>query len=266
MNSKPSVGIALGSGGPRGFAHIGVLKAIEDNNIDIDYVSGSSAGALVGGIYCCGVRPQTIRDIAIQIDRKFWVDFTVPRRGLIKGDRIEEALKILTGNRNIEDLGKKLSIVATDLKASQRYVFEYGLVYKAIRASISIPGVFVPVRTKNMVLVDGGVIDRVPVSIIKDMGAEIIIAVNVGFSTQLGRINHIIDVIMQSIDVMGRQILESNMIDADVIIEPELSHINSTKFNQVEECFNIGYKAAIDKMDEIKKVIKEKKNIKANNA
>jgi NTE family protein len=261
MNDKPTIGIALGSGAARGLAHIGVLQALEDHDINIDYVAGSSAGALVGGLYCCGIEPKTIRDIANQIDRKLWVDLSVPKRGFIKGEKIEEIIKLLTGNRNIEELTKKLAIVATDLKSAKRYVFKKGPIYKAIRASISIPGVFVPVRYNDMVLVDGGVTDRVPVSVVKDMGADIVIAVDVGFSTQQGRINHIFDVILQSIDVMAKQILPQNIIHADVYITPQVSHIGLSRFDKVVECYEIGYDETVKRINEIKKVISEFKRV-----
>lgn len=256
MTNKPTIGLALSSGAARGLAHIGVLKALKEHNIEVDYMAGSSAGALIGSVYCCGVDPVMLEKIAENIDRSLWTDFTVPRRGFIKGKNVEDLIKLLTGNRNIEDLDKKLAIVATDLRTSSKYVFTEGPIYKAVRASISIPGIFVPVKIKDAVLVDGGVIDRVPASIVKDMGADIVIAVDVGFSGQQGRINHIFDVILQSIDVMSKLITSQNIVHADIIIEPPLSHIKPSRFEQVQECVRIGYNSTIEKIDEIKKAIK----------
>lgn len=266
LNKIPSIGIALGSGSARGMAHVGVLKALEENNIYVDCIAGSSAGALIAGLYSCGIEPNFISRLFTQIERKLWIDVTVPRRGLMKGDKIEEILKLLTRDRSIEELNKRLSIVATDLVTCQEYIFDKGPIYKAIRASISLPGIFMPVRIDDRVLVDGGVIDRVPASVVKDMGADVVIAVDVGFSTQQGRINHIFDVIMQSIDVMAKQIMKNTMIHADVIIKPELSHINPSKFNEVKECTEIGYNATLEKIDQIKEIIqnhKEKRKIKS---
>ncbi|EOD00823.1 patatin-like phospholipase family protein [Caldisalinibacter kiritimatiensis] len=260
MKKKPKIGLALGSGAARGLAHIGVLKALTENNIEVDYVAGSSAGALIGSVFCCGIDPYTIEKIAVQLDRKIWVDLTVPRRGFIKGEKVEEMIRLLTRSRNIEDLEKGLAVVATDLKTADSYIFTEGPIYKAVRASISIPGVFVPVRYKDMVLVDGGVIDRVPATVVKDMGADIVIAVDVGFTTEQKRINHIFDVILQSIDVMGKQILSNSIIHADVVIKPPVSHIPPSRFDLVEECDEIGYKAALEKIDDIKKMIAEFEN------
>ncbi|MBU5293334.1 patatin-like phospholipase family protein [Anaerosalibacter bizertensis] len=267
MTEKPKIGIALGSGSARGFAHIGVLKALEENNIFVDIVTGSSAGALVGGLYCSGIKPEMIKNLAIQIDKKLWMDFTVSRRGILKGDKIEEILKLITGERNIEDLNKELGIVATDLQKGEGVIFTEGPLYSAIRSSISIPGVFEPVNYDNKVLVDGGVVDRVPISLTKDLGADIVIAVDVGFSEYGNRIFHLLDIIQQSIDIMAKKILEADKIYADILIEPPLSHIESSQFELVEECVEIGYKTALEHMDEIKGKIKlwEDKNSRIKN-
>ena len=266
MANKPKIGIALGSGSARGFAHIGVLKALEENNISVDIVTGSSAGALVGGLYCCGIKPEMIKNIAIQVDKKLWMDFTVSRRGILKGDKIEEILKLLTGGRNIEKLNKKMAIVATDLQKGEKVIFTEGPVYKAIRSSISIPGVFEPVNHKDRVLVDGGVVDRVPISLTKDIGADIVIAVDVGFSEYGNRVFHLLDIIQQSIDIMAEKILDADKIYADIIMEPPLSHIESSQFERVEECAEIGYNTTLEHIDEIREKIKlwKEKNSRTN--
>lgn len=255
MIDEPKIGIALGSGSARGFAHIGVLKALEENDIHVDMVSGSSAGALIGGLYCCGIDPEMIKNLAIQIDKKIWMDFTIPKTGILKGEKIEEILKIITGGKNIEDLDKKIVIAATDLQNAEEVVFTTGPVYKAIRSSISIPGIFEPVIYNNKTLVDGGVVDRVPISILKDVGADVVIAVDVGFSSYQSRVFQAFDIIQQSMDVMAKKIVELDKIYADVIIEPQLSHIDSSEFERVDECVEIGYKATIEKIDEIRNAI-----------
>lgn len=264
MTDKPKIGLALGSGAARGMAHIGVIKALEEQGINIDMISGSSAGALIGGLYCSGIKPDMIRKLAVQIDKKLWMDFSVPRRGILKGEKIEEILKIITGDKKIEDLDKELAIVATDLKNAKEVVFANGPIYKAIRASISIPGFFEPVEHDGKLLVDGGVVDRVPISIIKEMGADIVIAVDVGFSDYSSRVFHLLDIMQQSIDVMAKQILEADKIYADIVLEPSLSHIDSSEFERVEECAEIGYICANEKMDEILNIINdyEKKHLK----
>ncbi len=255
MEGRPTIGLALGSGAARGLAHIGVLKALEEMGVEIDMISGSSAGALIGGLYCTGISPKMIQDLATHIDKKMWVDFTMPKTGIIKGERIQEILKLITGDRKIEELDKKLAIVATDLKNGEEVIFTEGPIYTAIRASISIPGVFEPVEYKGRVLVDGGVVDRVPISILKNMGMDIVIGVDVGFSKYQSKVIHMLDIILQSIDIMAKQIMEADLALADLIIAPPLSYVEPSKFELVEECAKIGYKATMAKKDKIFEVI-----------
>ena len=255
MGNSSKIGIALGSGAARGLAHIGVLKALDENNINIDMISGSSAGALIGGLYAFGTTPDRIKNIANQIDNKLWVDLTVPKKGFIKGEKIEELVRLLTRSQNIEDLLIPLNIIATDLKSGSQFIFKKGPLYKAIRASISIPGVFEPVTMEEKVLVDGAVTNRVPVSILKEMGADILIGVDVGYSSNPVRLNHVFDIIFQSIDVMSEQLVEKNILHCDILIKPPLSHISPFKFNLVDECFDIGYNETLKFIDEIKRKI-----------
>ncbi len=259
VNKKPVIGLALGSGAARGLAHIGVLKALEELNIDIDIISGSSAGALIGGLYSTGIAPDMLKNLAIQIDKKMWMDFTVPRKGIIKGERIQEILKLITANRNMEELNKKLVIVATDLKTGEEVVFTEGPLHTAIRASISVPGVFEPVEYKGRTLVDGGVVDRVPISILKNMGADIVIAIDVGFSKYQSKIIHMFDIVLQSIDIMSKQITEPDLELADLIIRLPLSHIESSNFELVEECSIIGYETVINNKEKIFNVLNSSK-------
>lgn len=259
MDEKPVVGLALGSGAARGLAHIGVLKALEELNVEVDIISGSSAGALIGGLYCTGISPNMIKNLAIQIDKKMWADFTVPRRGIIKGDRIQEILKLITGNRNIEDLDKDLLIVSTDLKTGEEVIFTDGPLHTAIRASISVPGVFEPVEYKGRTLVDGGVVDRVPTSILKEKGADIVIAIDVGFSKYQSKVIHMFDIVLQSIDIMAKQIMETDLKLADLTIRLPLEHIESSNFELVEECANIGYETTMKNRDKILRLLNHTK-------
>ena len=201
-------------------------------------ISGSSAGALIGGLYCTGISPNMIKNLAIQIDKKMWTDFTVPRKGIIKGDRIQEILKLITANKKIEELDRELVIVATDLKTGEEVIFTEGPLYTAIRASISVPGVFEPVEYKDRILVDGGVVDRVPISVLKNLGADRVIAVEVGFSKYQSKVIHMLEIVLQSIDIMAKQIMEPDLKLADLI--SLLCHIESSSFELVDECALIG--------------------------
>lgn len=256
MSKSPVIGIALGSGAAKGFAHIGVLKALDENGINVDIIAGCSAGALIGGLYCCGIQPIMIESIADKIDKKLWMDITIPKQGILKGKKIEDMLKMFTKGKNIEQLDKKFIAISTDLKSSQKYVFDKGPIYKAIRASISIPGVFEPVTMGDKVLVDGAVVDRVPVSELRKLGADIIISVDLGITNMNMKNIGILDIIIQSIDLLTKQAMKSKKLISDISINPDLNHISPSKFDLVKECSEIGYKATIEKIDEIKSIIK----------
>lgn len=176
---RPKIGLALGSGGSKGFSHIGVLKVLEEAGIRIDCMAGSSMGGLAVALYGAGHSINSMYKMATTFKRKYYLDFIVPKMGFISGDKLKKLLKVITYEKNIEDLSPEVAIVATDLLAGERVVFTEGSAAQAVRASVSIPGVLVPEKVDGKLLVDGGVIDRVPVDTVKAMGADIIIAVDV---------------------------------------------------------------------------------------
>jgi len=178
---KPKIGLALGAGGPRGLAHIGVLKVLEKNGISIDCVAGTSMGSLIGAIYAAGIEITRLEEIALNMDLKqIAVMFTptIPRSGLIEGKRVREFIKSFVSDANIEDLKIPFAAVATDIETGEEIVINKGSVAEAVRASISIPGIFTPVRLGDRFLVDGGLVNPVPVSVVAQMGVDAIIAVN----------------------------------------------------------------------------------------
>lgn len=256
--NRPQVGIALGSGSSRGLAHIGVLRAFREAGIPVDMIAGTSAGALVGALYCCGIDFKVMEKIAEQIPRKDLMDLSVPRVGFIKGKRIEELVRLLTRGLKIEELPIPFRVVATDLLKGEKVVFDSGYVYQAVRASISIPGIFIPVNTGDRVLVDGGIVDRVPVSIVKEMGADIIIGVDVGFSAPKNNIESIFDVLFQSIEIMERDLLKNRTIEADILLKPYLPNIDPLRFDQVDECSKEGYNIAQKAIPRILEIINKK--------
>ncbi|MEW6534680.1 MAG: patatin-like phospholipase family protein [Candidatus Auribacterota bacterium] len=182
MNSKKKVGIALGCGTARGFAHIGVLKVLEDENIPINYIAGSSIGAIVGTLYALGYGAYEIEKMASDFGLKRMAFVSNPSfsgSGLLEGRTIEKILKPIIGHRTFEDLKIPLKIVSTDICSGEEVIFTDGLLLKALRASASFPGLFVPMKYNNTYLVDGGLINPVPANIVKRMGAECVIAVDV---------------------------------------------------------------------------------------
>jgi NTE family protein len=176
--SKKRIGLALGSGAARGLAHIGVLKVLEKHGIRPDYVSGSSMGAAVAAGYCAGRSVKELTEIARSTEWQGLMDFTLPRKGMLAGHKLEKHIQRMTGNMSFSQLHIPLRIVATDIKNSKKVIFRMGDVARAVRASISIPGVFMPVKIRKHVLIDGGIIDPVPIDLVREMGADIIIAVD----------------------------------------------------------------------------------------
>ncbi len=176
------LGLALGSGAARGLAHIGVLKALDEAGIKVDAVAGTSIGAVVGALYASGYSGKQMEQIAMSTEWQRLVDFTIPKRGFVAGKRIEMYLKKILKGKNFEDLEKELFIVATELNKAERVVFSKGNLVKAIRASVSIPGIMHPVRTDGMLLVDGFVIDPVPVDVLREKNIHKTIAVDLSFN------------------------------------------------------------------------------------
>tara|TARA_Y100000310_G_scaffold293020_1_gene322288 strand:+ start:13597 stop:14580 length:984 start_codon:yes stop_codon:yes gene_type:complete len=176
--SRLKIGIALSGGAARGISHIGILKVLEKEKIPIDYIAGTSIGSLIGAFYASGIPINEIEKIMKTTKWRKLVDFTTPKTGFITGKKIENRIKEIVENKNFEDLDIPLSIVSTELNRGEKVIFKHGNLTKAIRASISIPGVFEPVIDKNSTYADGSMVDPIPVDVLKDMGADIIIAVD----------------------------------------------------------------------------------------
>ncbi len=176
------VGIALGSGGALGWAHVGVLRALADHGIKPRMASGSSMGALVGGVYAAGTL-DVLHEFALELDWKeallYFVELNIPRSGIVEGERIVAFVRKNIVHSKFSDLACPFRAVATDLFSGEEIVLKDGDIIEAIRASISIPGIFTPVRSGQRWLVDGGLSNPVPVSVVRDMGADIVIAVDV---------------------------------------------------------------------------------------
>lgn len=255
MKKRPKIGLALGSGGARGFAHLGVIRVLKEENIPISYVAGSSMGALIGSLYASGTDLEQLYKIVTSFKRKYYLDFTVPKMGLIKGNRIKEFIGIFTHWKNLEDLDIPTAVVATNIRTAEKVVFTKGLVANAVRASIAIPGIFTPEKIGDQLLVDGGVVDRVPVSVVKEMGAEFVIAVDVSHVKQNVEINSIYDVIMQSLDILQMEIVRNREIASDIMLQPRVEQFDSRAFTNLEEIVAIGEQEARKNMDSIKQAL-----------
>lgn len=256
---RPKIGLALGSGGARGFAHIGVIKVLREENIPIDYIAGSSIGAIVGCLYGAGSDMQRLYTLSKLFKRKYYLDFTVPKMGFIAGNRVKELIHLFTYGKKLEELDLPVAVVAADLLTGEKVIFRKGSIANAVRASISIPGIFVPEKMDGRLLVDGGVIDRVPVSVLKEMGADIIIAVDVAKVNVNAEISNIYDVIMRSLDIMQMELVESREVASDVMIKPPVEMFNSKAFTDLEKIIAIGETETRKYIDVIKKEIKKRR-------
>lgn len=222
-SNQPIVALALGSGGERGFAHIGVIKALEENDIPIDIVVGTSAGSVVGALYAGGYNGVALEQLAIQMDRDKLNDFDLSKRGYIRGEQLQEFINLALQNRSIEQLDKPFVAISTQLATGNAVAFNRGNAGKVVRASSSIPGIFYPVLIGGMEYVDGDLKKPVPVSVAREMGADIVIAVDI---SQQPKDNpapqDIIDILTQSIRIMRQSILVHELDSAQVVIRPAI--------------------------------------------
>lgn len=253
---EKKIGLALGSGASRGFAHIGVIRAFEENNIPIDCISGTSMGAAIGGMYASGTDLRYMPAFLEEIDEKHFFDFRIPKKGVIAGKKFEELLKLFTKNKSFDELNIKFACVACDLLKGKAEVFTEGKLYPAIRCSVSIPGAFEPYKYRNGIYVDGAVIDRVPVQSCRDLGADVVIGVDVGYKgTPNEEPKSIVGIMLTTFDIMGWEIAKTKICTADYMIMPEVGHINPYKLDDSSECIKIGYDTAINAMPTIKAML-----------
>jgi NTE family protein len=254
----PKIVLALGGGGARGFAHIGVLQVLKEAGIPLWGITGTSMGALIGATYAVGADLYYLERLIDYLKWEDLIDVRLPRLGLIDGSRVRALIDILTKHQQFEDLSFNFWAVATDLYTGEEIVFKTGKLAPAIRASISIPGVFNPVELDGRILVDGAVVAGVPVAVARQMQGDLVIAVNVGFDHTHHRVNNIFDVLSKVIDIMGNQMDEYQIQLADLLIRPQLGSIGTMNFNQARECVAIGRKAAESSLPELRKLIELK--------
>lgn len=255
------IGLALSGGAAYGLAHIGVIKQLIKNNIPIDYISGTSMGALIGGLFCAGIDVEKMESILEKSKRKMIIDFNVfglVESGLLHGKKVVEFLKNLVGEINIEDLSIPFSAIAGDIKSSKKYVFNSGSLVEAIRASISIPGIFKPVEKDDMCLVDGGVCDNLPVDEARNLGAEIVIGVDVcTFYRQNPKQKSVVDILINSANMALCHMVSAQADKGDVYIKIDQPDVLADQLNY-QNSFNAiknGESAAKKAMPKIKELL-----------
>jgi NTE family protein len=250
---KPiKIALALGGGAARGFAHIGVIKALEAQGIVPDIVVGTSAGSVVGSLYASGMSGFDLQKVALQMEEEMVADWTLPDRGVLKGEALQDFINQKVNNRSIQQLPKPLGVVATDLQSGELVLFRRGNTGMAVRASSAVPGMFQPVDISGREYVDGGLTSPVPAESARAMGADFVIAVDISNVARGDKLTGTVDVLLQTFSIMGHAISHHELEDADVVIRPKTAAVSSTDFEGRHLAILEGEKAAAAIMPELK--------------
>jgi NTE family protein len=240
----PRIGLALGGGAARGFAHIGVIQVLEEAGVRPDMVVGTSAGSLVAALYASGKNGAELARLALAMDESAITDWAFPGRGLIRGEGLARYVRDNTGGRTIEQLPLPLGIVATDLDSGEGVLFQRGDLGTAVRASSAVPAVFQPVRIGSREYVDGGLVSPVPVRFARQMGAELVIAVDISTAPDGNPTGDMMRLLLQTFAIMGRSINRFELKEADVVLRPKLRGQSSADFTLRRQTIDAGREAA----------------------
>jgi NTE family protein len=246
------VGLALGGGAARGFAHIGVIQVLEEAGIRADFVAGTSAGSLVAALFAHGKNGAELANLALTMDEGAITDWAFPSRGLIRGEALARYVREQTGGALIEAAKVPLGIVATDLDSGAGVLFQRGDTGLAVRASSAVPAVFQPVKIGEREYVDGGLVAPVPVRYARQMGAEMVIAVDISSPPDGASTSDTMRLLLQTFAIMGRSINRFELREADVVIRPPLVGVASGDFSSRVRAIRSGREAALALLPEIK--------------
>jgi NTE family protein len=255
---KPKIGLALGSGGARGLSLIGVIKALEEEGINIDYIAGSSIGAMVGGFYASGLTVLEIEKIANDTNWRLLFSLVDPhfRQGLISGRKVRKFIEGCVDGIRIEDCAIPLAIAVTDLRTGEAVILKKGELAPAIRASISIPLVFKPVEIENRLLIDGGLSSPIPVETAKKMGADLVIAVDLDrYAPNKEMKPNFYQVAENSLNILRHHLTLGNIKNADLVIKPKTNGTRWHRFLKGKDLILAGEEATQEKMVQLKKMI-----------
>jgi len=251
---KIKIALALGGGAAKGFAHIGVIKILEQNGIKPVIITGTSAGSIIGSLYASGLTPIQLQQKAMDLKESQVVDLTLSTSGFIKGEYLQNFINSSVGNRPIQNLKIPFGAVATNRDSGATALFRSGNTGQAVRASASVPNVFQPVKIGNGYFVDGGLTQPVPVSAARAMGATFVIAVDISAKPKSG-ISGIFGTLDQSINIMSQVALNSELKKANIVIKPNLDALSSASFDTRHQAILEGEKAALAALPKIKKAL-----------
>ena len=263
MPNRPSIGLALSGGAARGLAHVGVIRALQEHKIPIDYVAGTSAGSIVGGALAAGMSIDEIEGLGRGLRWRDIGRVTMSRLGVQSNERLEHFLRARLPTSRFEELPIPFAAVATDLKTGSAVILrDKGDVTFAIRASCAIPGWYVPVTDSHgRQLVDGGLVAVIPATVTRSLGADLVIAVDVNSegATFLGSSNSLIGVVLQSMLVVQRTASQHQIASADFVIRPRVGHIRWDEIGRSEELIKAGYEAGQESARKILALIESAK-------
>lgn len=248
----PRIGLALGGGAARGFAHIGVIQVLEENGIRPDLVVGTSAGSLVAALYASGHNGQALARLADTMDEATITDWSFPLRGVIRGEALARYVRNQTGSKTIEQMKTPLGIVATDLDDGSGILFRRGDAGTAVRASSAVPAVFQPVSIGGREYVDGGLVAPVPVRYARQMGADLVIAVDISSPPEGAATGDAMKMLLQTFSIMSRSINSFELREADVVLRPKLNGISSADFSARKRSIQAGREIALAMLAELR--------------
>ncbi|ASR43154.1 Patatin [Xanthomonas citri pv. mangiferaeindicae] len=257
------IGLALGGGAAKGFAHIGVIKMLEANGIKADVVAGTSAGSVVGALYASGMDPFRMQERAVALDESSIRDVRLFSGGLVQGVALQDYVNREVGNRTIDRLPIPFAAVATRLETGDRIVFVRGNTGQAVRASSSVPGVFEPVKIGDRHYVDGGVVSPVPVDAARQLGADLVIAVDISSKASGSTPGSMLGIVNQSIAIMGQNLGRQELARADVVIRPQVNDIGPASFEQRNAAILQGERAALAAIPRIREKLAELERARA---
>ena len=253
----PKLGLALGGGAARGFAHIGVLQVLEEEGIKPSLVVGTSAGSVVASFYASGKTGQQLQWLADTMDETQFTDWANPfsGRGILRGEALGKYINSQLNGMTIEDMKLPLGIVATDLRTGDGILFRRGDVATAVRASSAVPSVFEPVQIAGKDYVDGGLVSPVPVRYARQMGADLVLAIDISSRPEDAKTSDMLKVLLQTFSIMGKSISQLELAQADVVVRPALPDIGSTEFSARKKSIEAGRAAMKQAMPQLRALL-----------
>ena len=253
----PKLGLALGGGAARGFAHIGVIQVLEEAGLRPDFVAGTSAGSVVAALYASGKTGAQLQQIGESMEEAAITDWTLPvfNSGILRGDALARYVNQQVGGRSIENMTVPLGIVATDLYSGEMMVFQKGDAGKAVRASSAVPAIFQPVKISGRSYVDGGLVSPVPVRAARSMGAQVVLAIDISSPPDSSGSDNTITVLLQTASIMGKSINAFELKEADVVVRPDLRAVSSADFSSRKKAIEAGRRAMLELLPQLRAAI-----------